>query len=99
VNKKKMILILTVLNHLVFLGVIGWLVREEAFTEAYQEELQLGPIYYGENAITSVFDHDLPIPGDEDTDGNTYVMHYDGSTNTTTRLHFSNKARCRLRWD
>lgn len=78
--KKRLMLILTVINHLIFLGVIGWLLREEAITEAYQEALQLRPLYYGSNPLTSVFDHDLPIPGDDDTDNNTYVRHYDNLT-------------------
>ena len=39
----------------------------------------LDPPYYGTTAVTSVFDHQLPLwPGD---DGNNWTMHYDGVIN------------------
>lgn len=43
-NTKNLRLFLTIVNHLIFLGVAGWLFGEETTIKAYQGVPQLGPI-------------------------------------------------------
>jgi hypothetical protein len=44
------------------MATIIWLISPEEVTQAYQSPPPfLGPVYYGANPVSSVFDHNLPV--------------------------------------
>ncbi len=80
------LLAITTANFLFCLTILIWLFVPERKVSAQEPpQVFLGPIYYGSNPVTSVFDHWFPylsvvIPGDPDPDdGNECTQHYDGT--------------------
>ncbi len=76
------LLAVTLVNLLSCLMILVWLFAPERKVSAQgPPPTFLGPIYYGSNPVTAVFDHDLPylsIPGDPD-DGNVCTRHNTGT--------------------
>lgn len=78
---KKMISF-TVINCCVCLSIIIWILTAKTgnIVQAYQPPLAfLGLLYYGSTTTLKVFDHQYPL---FNGDGNTWTMHYDGTTCT-----------------
>lgn len=78
---SKKCLVITLLN-ILCLFVVIWNIPHREQVKAQGQNQFLGPIYYNSVSINSVFDHDLPINNPfatPDPDGNTYVMHYNGT--------------------
>ncbi|MCP5098824.1 MAG: peptidoglycan DD-metalloendopeptidase family protein [Chloroflexi bacterium] len=78
-NRKSVIL--TIINLFICFTALSWTLSvEEDVLAQGQPQAFLGSIFYGTTAVTSVFDHDLPIT--DGNDGNNYVKHYDNQNYT-----------------
>ena len=82
--------ILTFINYLICISIITWVLFSK-FSEdawAYQAPAQfLGPVYYGEEIVLNVFDHNLPL-FQPNNDGNIETFHYDGTPYPTSTPYY-----------
>jgi murein DD-endopeptidase MepM/ murein hydrolase activator NlpD len=80
--KKKTSIYLTVPNLLVCLLVSFYLLADLKSISAQEPQEFLNPIFYEDEEISSIFDHNLPLPAqgeEDDPDGNECTQHNDGS--------------------
>lgn len=73
------------------IGLTGFAYFQKPLQAFQPPDAFLGPIFYGEEVVLRVFDHQYPlwdIDPESDEDGNSFTMHYDGVVRSEDRYGY-----------